>query len=103
MAQILTHVDYSVLDKETENQLMYGKLRKHPNFQETWNKYFSNEMGRLCQGVGKQKIGLGKRVKGTNTFYVIRFKDIPKDCLKKICYTSIVCEFIHEKITQIVQ
>ena len=49
-------------------------------------------MGRLCQGVVKGKNGLVKRVKGTNTFYVIRFEDIPKDYLNKICYNSVVCE-----------
>ena len=71
---------------------MYGKLRKHPKFKETWNKYFSNEMGRLYQGVGNGKNGLGKRVEGTNNFYVVLFQDISKDRLNKICYTSVVCE-----------
>ena len=49
-------------------------------------------MGRLCQEVSKGKNGLGKRVEGTNTFYVIRFEDIPKYRLKQICYISVVCE-----------
>ena len=49
-------------------------------------------MVRLCQEVGKGKNGLGKRVEGTNNFYVIRFEDIPKDRLNKICYNSVVCE-----------
>ena len=49
-------------------------------------------MGRLCQGIRKGKNGPGKRVEGTDTFYVIRFEDIPKGCLKEICYTSVVCE-----------
>ena len=55
-------------------------------------KYFSNEMDILCQGVGTGKNGLGKIVKVTDTFYVIKFEDIKKDCLHKICYTSVVCE-----------
>ena len=38
------------------------------------------------------KNGLGKRVEGTDTFYVIKFEDIPKDSLNKICYTSFVFE-----------
>ena len=46
----------------------------------------------LCQRFGKRENGLGKRVEGTNTFYIIRFEDIPKDRLNKICYTSVVCE-----------
>ena len=49
-------------------------------------------MGRLFQVVGKGKSGLGKVVEGTNTFCVIRFEDIPRDRLNKICYTSVVCE-----------
>ena len=86
------HVANSVLDQETGKQLNYGQLRKHPKFQETWNKYFLNEMGRLCQGVGTGNNGIGKRVKGTNTFYVIKFEDIPRDHLNEICYTSVLCE-----------
>ena len=31
-------------------------------------------------------------MEGTDTFYVINFEDIPKYCLRKICYTSAVCE-----------
>ena len=67
-------------------------MRKHPKFQETRNKSFSNEMQRLYQGVGTGNNGLGKRVEGTDTFYVIKFEDIPKDRMNEICYTSVVCE-----------
>ena len=31
-------------------------------------------------------------MEGTDTFYVIKVEDVPKDCIKKICYTSVVCE-----------
>ena len=41
--------------------------------------------------------GLGKKVEGTDTFYVIKFEDIPKDRLNEICYTSVVCEVIPGK------
>ena len=101
-SQILTHAAYSVLENDTGKQLNYGQLRKNPGFQETRNKSFSNEMGRLCQGVSKGKNGLGKRAEGTNNFYVIRFEDIPKYCLNEICYTSAVCEVRPGKRTQIV-
>ena len=96
-AQLITRAANSVLDQETGKQLNYGQLRKHPKFQETWNKYFSNEMGRLCQGVGTGNNGIGKIVEGTNIFYFIKFEDIPKDCINKICYTSVVCEVRPEK------
>ena len=59
-------------------------------------------MGGLFQVVGKGKSGLGKVVEGTNTFCVIRFEDIPRDRLNKICYTSVVCEVRPGKSTQIV-
>ena len=49
-------------------------------------------MGRLCHGVGTWTNGIWKRVEGTNTFFVIKFEDIPKDRLNDICYTSVVCE-----------
>ena len=88
----MTHVAYLVLDHDTGEQLNYGQLRKHPKFQETWNKYFSNEMGRLCQGVGTGENGLGNGLDGTDTFYVIKFEDIPKERINEICYTSLVCE-----------
>ena len=58
-------------------------------------------MGRLCQGVGTGKNGLGKIVEGTDIFHVINFEDIPKDLLNEICYTSAVCELRPGKRTQI--
>ena len=49
-------------------------------------------MGRLCQGVGIGPNVKGKRIEGTNTFFAIKFENIPKDRLNEICYTSLVCE-----------
>ena len=49
-------------------------------------------MGRLFQGVGNGENNLGKRVEGTNTFHAIKFENMPKDKVKGICYTSVVCE-----------
>ena len=49
-------------------------------------------MGRLCQGVGTEPNVIWKIIEGTNTFFVIKFEDIPKYKLNKICYTSVVCE-----------
>ena len=49
-------------------------------------------MGRLCQGVVTGTNGKGKIIEGTYTFFVIKFEDIPKDILNKICYTSEFCE-----------
>ena len=49
-------------------------------------------MERLCQGVGTGTNGIGKRVEGKNKLFVIKFEDIPKDRLNKICYTSVLFE-----------
>ena len=38
-------------------------------------------MGRLCQGVGTGPNGKGKRIEETNTFFAIKFENIPKDRL----------------------
>ena len=71
-------MENSVLEKENGKQLNYGQLIKHPRLQETWNKSLSNEMGRLFQGVRKGPNGKGKIIEDTNTFFVIKFEDIPK-------------------------
>ena len=60
---MLTHSAYYVLDNDTGKLLNYEQLRKHPKYKEAGNKYFSNEMGRLCQGVGKEKMGLLNELK----------------------------------------
>ena len=62
--QLLTHMANSVLEQETGKQLNYGQLRKHPRLQDTWNKSFSNEMERLCQGFRKGPYGKGKIIEG---------------------------------------
>ena len=35
-------------------------------------------MGRLCQGVGKDPNGKGKRIEGTNTFFAINLRTSQK-------------------------
>ena len=60
----LTRMANSVLEHETGKKINYGQLRKHPRLQETWKTSFSNEMGRLCQGVGKIPNGKGNRIEG---------------------------------------
>ena len=57
-------------------------------------------MGGLFQGLVTGKNGLGKIVEGTDTFYVMKFEDIPKDRLNEIFYTSVVCEVRPGKISK---
>ena len=91
-AQILTHAVFSVLDNDTGQLLNYGQLLRHPKYAETRNTFLSNEMGILCQRVGKGKNGDGQTFDGTNTFYVIRFEDIPRERINEVCYNSVICE-----------
>ena len=91
-AQILMHAACPILYSETGKQLSNGQLRRHPRFATTWNKFFSNEMGQLFQGVGTGSNVSGQRIKVTDTFFVINVKDIPPTRIKEVCYTSVVCE-----------
>ena len=69
-----------VLDEETGKTLEYGQLRKHPKYQKVWNESYSNELGRLYQGVRSGKKGpLQQRTEGTGTFNIIDFNDTPLD------------------------
>ena len=76
------HAPFPVLDKETGKLLNYGQLIKHPQYADTWNRSYANKMGRLYQGVGTGNVVVGKLIEGTETFHVVRFKDILKYRLK---------------------
>ena len=82
---------FPVIDQDTGKYWKFGQLRRHPTYAEIWYRSFPNEMGRLCSGVGTVLDGKGKRVEGTNTFFVIHFEEIPEDRIKEVCYTSILC------------
>ena len=63
-----------------------------------WNTYYSNELGRICQGIGVNPTNPAKkRVKVTNTFHAIHYKDIPLDRQKGIALSKVVCTFRPEK------
>ena len=87
-----------VLDEETGKLLEHRALRKHPLLKQTWNTSYANELGRLCQGIGKEDGGGDKqRVRGTDTFRLIHFEDIPEDRRDDICFTNVVCEVRPQK------
>ena len=87
-----------VLDEETGQTLGWRQLRTHPKYAKIWNPSYSNELGRLCQGIGTGKAGTKKqRVEGTDTFKVIRREDIPADRRKDITYSKVVCEYRPQK------
>jgi len=90
-AALLTKWAAAVYDEESGQMLEYRQLIRHPKLRQIWSPSYSDEMGRLCQGVGVGPAGEGKRMEGTDTFRVIRHDDIPKDRLKEVCYTSVQC------------
>ena len=88
----------SVMDQETGEMLEFRQLRRHPKYKKIWETSYANELGRLCQGVGtNKKDPTQKRVKGTDTFRVIRFEDIPPAKRRQVCHTSVVCEIRPDK------
>ena len=87
----------NVLEPDTGNYLSHRQLRRHPKLGPTWDVSYSNELGRLCQCLGKDSTGTGQRVKCTDTFRPVHFSDIPLDRIRGITVTSVVCKFRPEK------
>ncbi len=82
----------AVLDQDSGKLLEYCQLRKDPRYKKVWDRSYSNELGRLCQGIGTGDNTGGKWVAGTNTFHIIAYVDIPYHKQKEIIYTKVVCE-----------
>lgn len=88
----------SVMDEDTGELLEFRQLRKHPKYKKIWDTSYANELGRLCQGVGESPMNpMMQRVKGTDTFRVIKYEDIPRDRRKEIRHTTVVCEVRPDK------
>ena len=68
----------------------YRHLVKTPKHKVPWTTSFSNKLGRLAQGVGN-------RIKGINTIYLIDYALIPKDCCSDITYGQIVVDYLPHK------
>ena len=95
---LLLHLAHPMTDKETSKALEYLQLKRHPKLDSTWKHSYSNEIGRLCQGVGRGTKGPKRqRVVGTNTFRVMRYSDIPFDRQKEIAHVKVVCEVRPQK------
>ena len=94
----LDHMAMPVLDPDTGNTMEYRQLLRHTKYKKIWETSYCNELGRLCQGIGRGDNGPKKqRVTGTETFKVIRYEDIPQDCRKEVCHTKVVCEVRPQK------
>ena len=82
------HMANAVLHPETGAIMDYRSLSTNPTTQKTWIRSYSNELGRLAQGVGD-------RVKGTDTIFFIPFQDVPAD--RTVTYGRIVCDYRPQK------
>ena len=87
----------SVLDPSTGNRLEHRQLRRDPRYKATWDTSCSNELGRLCQGIGEGSTPTKQRIAGTDTFVLIDYQDIPLHKRREICHTMVVCEVLPEK------
>ena len=93
----LTKWALSVLDSSTGQYLKHQQLRRHPKLGPIRDTPYNNELGRLCQAVGKGQTSTGQCTKVTNTFNIICFKNIPCNRRKGINFTKAVCKFRPEK------
>ncbi len=87
----------SVLDPTTSGMLEHCQLQRAPWCKTMWDTLYSNELGRLCQGIGSGKAPNSKLVAGTNTFFCIDYIDILLHKRKEICHTMVVCQVQPEK------
>jgi hypothetical protein len=58
-------------------------LMKDPDLQPLWKRGFSNEAGRLFQGI--------RDIPGTNTYFFVELRNIPK--YRQITYGKIVFDY----------
>ena len=75
----------AIIDPISGASMEYRHLIKSPKYKVPWTNSFSNELGRLAQGVGDI-------IKGTNTIYFIYYTLISKDRRSYITYVRIVVD-----------
>jgi hypothetical protein len=86
-----------VLDSSSGEFLEHCQLRRDPRYKATWDTFYTNELGWLCQGIGSGTSPITKQVAGTNTFFLIDYHDIPSHKQNDFCHIMVVCEVRPEK------
>jgi hypothetical protein len=81
-----------IQDKESGQLLEHCQLQRDPRNKEVWDQSYSNELRRLCKGIGMGDKAVGKQISGTNTFHLIQYSKNPHHKHRKIIYTKVVCE-----------
>ena len=74
------NLDLAILDADSVNSLYRRQLQTQPRLIPTWNTSYANKLGRLCQGIGTSPEKTIQRIKGTDTFNIINYDNIPIDC-----------------------
>jgi hypothetical protein len=82
----------AILDQESGQLFEHCQLQRDPHYNQVWDRSYSNELRRLCQGIGMGNKASSKQVAGTNTFHLIPYLDIPHNKRKENIYTKVVCE-----------
>jgi hypothetical protein len=77
------HLANAVVHPLTGKQMEWMALVNDPDLQPLWKRGFSNEVGRLFQGICN--------IPGTNTCFFVELTNIPK--YRKITYGKIVCDY----------
>ena len=83
---IPTHWSNAIIDPISSASMEYIHLINIPKHKAPWTTSFSNELGRLAEGVGD-------RIKGTNTIYFIDYTLIPNDPRGDITYGRIAVDY----------
>ncbi len=84
------HWANAIIDPDTGASMEYRHLVKSPRHQKAWIRSFSNEIGRLAQGIGG-------REKGTNTIFFKAYDQIPADRPKDVTYGRICANYQLQK------
>jgi hypothetical protein len=77
------HSANAVVHPVTDKQMEYMALMNDSDLQPLWKRGFSNEAGRLFQGI--------RDIPDTNAYLFVELTKIPKD--RKITYGKIVCDY----------
>jgi hypothetical protein len=83
----------TIIDPDTGASMEYRHLIKHPKYSKLWAHSFSNEIGRLAQGVGG-------RIKGTDTINFIEYNQVPIDRQKDVTYGNIQVDYRPQKAVE---
>ena len=83
--RLIFEITGSIMDANGE-MLEYWHLMKWLEYAEIWSYSYSDEIGRLTQG-------MEVRVKGTDTMHFIHKDEVPRDCFKDLTYGKINCNY----------